>query len=144
MCGTFVALKTATADGSVIFGKNNDREPNEAMALEWVPGGTHGSDERVSCTHVEIPQARQPFDVLLCHPFWMWGAEMGANEKGLVVGNEAVFTRMPVDRRTTGTGCRCLPRSGTGWKGRLSGMPWPPRVRKTRDSAAMPSNRHGK
>ena len=108
MCDAFVALKTATADGSVIFGKNSDREPNEAMALEWVPGGTHGSDERVRCTYVEIPQARQTFDVLLCRPFWMWGAEMGANQKGLVVGNEAVFTRMSVDREEALTGMDLL------------------------------------
>jgi secernin len=108
MCDTFVALNTATADGSVIFGKNSDREPNEAMALEFVPGGPHGTGERVRCTYVEIPQARQTFDVLICRPFWMWGAEMGANEKGVAIGNEAVFTRMPVNRGDALTGMDLL------------------------------------
>ena len=95
MCDTFVALPAVTADGSLIFGKNSDREPNEAQMLEYFPPADHPPSRRLRCTYRSIPQVRHTRGVLLSRPFWMWGAEMGANEKGVVIGNEAVFTRMP-------------------------------------------------
>jgi len=99
MCDTFVVLPPFTADGSIIFGKNSDREPNEAQALEYHPARAYPAGQTVKCTYLEIPQVRETHAVLLGRPFWMWGAEMGANEKGVVIGNEAVFTKMPRDRK---------------------------------------------
>jgi secernin len=94
MCDTIVALPGATATGGVLFGKNSDRERNEAQAVEFFAGAQHADDARVNCTYIDIPQVRQTFAVLLCRPFWIWGAEMGANELGVVIGNEAVHARI--------------------------------------------------
>jgi secernin len=108
MCDTFIALPSATADGSIIFGKNSDREPNEAQALEYYPAQTYPDGDTLQCTYMEIPQVKETHAVLLSRPFWMWGAEMGANEKGVVIGNEAVWTKMPMARKGGLTGMDLL------------------------------------
>jgi len=98
MCDTFVALGNATQDGSVIFGKNSDREPNEAQELILIPHSKHEENTQVACTYIHIPQVPETNAVLLSKPFWIWGAEMGANEHGVVIGNEAVFTKVPYQK----------------------------------------------
>jgi len=77
----------------VLFAKNSDRDANEAQLLEWHPGSESRVSSRLRCTWIEIDEAPVRHAVLLSRPFWTWGAEMGANEHGLVVGNVAVFTR---------------------------------------------------
>ncbi len=95
MCDTVVALGNSTADGSVLFAKNSDRDPNEAHEVILVERQKYPAGARVKCTYVEIPQVEETYQVLLCKPFWIWGAEMGSNEFGVTIGNEAVFTRIP-------------------------------------------------
>lgn len=89
MCDTMVTL---TAEG-VLFAKNSDRDPNEAQILEWYRGRDHQPDTQLKATWIKIPQAPRTFDVVISRPWWMWGAEMGANEFGVTIGNEAVFTK---------------------------------------------------
>ena len=95
MCDTIVALGNSTADGIALFAKNSDREPNEGQYLEWIPRTQHLPGATVRCTYREVPQVQETYAVLLSRPFWMWGCEMGLNEFGVVIGNEAVFTKEP-------------------------------------------------
>ena len=93
MCDTFVALGNATADGSVLFAKNSDRQSNEPHNMIRIPRTKHPVPSKVRCTYIEINQVPKTYEVLLLKPSWIWGCEMGANEFGLNIGNEAVFTK---------------------------------------------------
>ena len=73
MCDTIVATPSASSDGAVLFGKNSDREPNEAHHVLTVPAEDHSPGSRVACTYIDIPQARHTHAVLLAKPFWIWG-----------------------------------------------------------------------
>jgi dipeptidase len=98
MCDTIVALGNSTADGAVLFGKNSDRDPREAHEIVRIPAARHLPGESVRCTYIEVPQVERTFEILLSKPFWIWGGEMGANEHGVAIGNEAVFTKAPYEK----------------------------------------------
>ncbi len=89
MCDCLVRL----GDDGVMFAKNSDRDPNEAQVLEWVPAADHPTGSRLSCTWIDVPQSPHTHAVLVSRPWWMWGAEIGANQHHVVIGNEAIFTR---------------------------------------------------
>lgn len=50
----------------------------------------------LQCTYIEVEQVSKTHAVILSRPSWLWGAEMGANEHGVCIGNEAVWTKEPV------------------------------------------------
>lgn len=93
MCDTLVATGGSTASGATLFGKNSDRQRNEAQAIEHVAAADHSPGELVRCTYICIPQVSHTNAMLLSRPFWMWGAEMGVNEHGVAIGNEALHAR---------------------------------------------------
>ncbi len=92
MCDTIVACKNATRQGITLFGKNSDREPDEAQNIVILHPPENEPPE-VQCTYVRAPLYRKTCSAVVCRPFWMYGAEMGVNEHGVAIGNEALFTR---------------------------------------------------
>jgi dipeptidase len=102
MCDTAVALAGSTARGATLFAKNSDRERNEAQGLEMTPRRVGGGP--LKATYIVIPDAPATYACLLSRPFWMWGAEMGANEHGVAIGNEALHARTPAQRKRALTG----------------------------------------
>ena len=95
MCDTFVALPDATLGGELIFAKNSDRPSGEVQDVVAFPAQRHAAGDLLQCTYLQIPQPPQTNAVIVSKPHWMWGAEMGANEHGVVIGNEAVWTTEP-------------------------------------------------
>ncbi len=91
MCDILVATPEVTENNVMLFGKNSDRDPNESQILEYFPRRKNEEDE-VELTYVSFTQVEETNAVILSRPWWMWGAEMGSNEHGLVIGNTAVFT----------------------------------------------------
>lgn len=87
MCDTLWQKK----DGYSIFLKNSDRSANEPNLCVFFPAGQ--ARGKVECTYVNIPDLNNHFATVLIKPSWTWGAEMGVNEFGVCIGNEAVFTK---------------------------------------------------
>lgn len=94
MCDTIIATPDATKDGVMLFGKNSDRESDEAQNLEILERQNFEPNETVKCTYIEIPQVKETNRILLSKPYWMFGAEIGMNEHGVTIGNEALMTRV--------------------------------------------------
>ena len=99
MCDTLAVGPSYTADGTSIFGKNSDREPDETHLVVSNPGAEYPEGKNLKCTYITIPQVRSTHATVICKPFWIWGAEMGVNEKGVVIGNEALFTKIRPEKQ---------------------------------------------
>lgn len=107
MCDTMACI---TKNNRVFFGKNSDRNPLEPQMLTIERGDTEIHKHTIPLLLDKyVPQLLlltqvhekfdNPYTALLSRPAWMWGAEMGVNEHGLAIGNEAVFSRSKVDSK---------------------------------------------
>ena len=79
-----------------IFAKNSDRSPNEPQVVEYFPARVHEA-KTVKTTYIEVDQVKETLSFILSRPTWLWGGEMGVNECGVCIGNEAVFTKGKYD-----------------------------------------------
>ncbi len=109
MCDTIVKFDRENMRS--FFGKNSDREPGE---LQFVYISSNPRSEFESQPYIEekkeyiehsfktltsiFGRFDNRYKAILSRPVWMWGAEMGVNEFGLSIGNEAVFSKTRVQR----------------------------------------------
>ena len=89
MCDTIGVLTS----GKAFFAKNSDRSPNEPQVAEYYPSVDHPANAILKTTYLSIKQTDHTHALLLSRPTWLWGGEMGVNEFGVCIGNEAVFTK---------------------------------------------------
>ena len=89
MCDTMGKL---LVQGRGIFAKNSDRSSNEPQVIEWHPAQLH-SERMLKTTYIEVDQVKKTHAILLSRPVWLWGGEIGVNDCGVCIGNEAVFTK---------------------------------------------------
>jgi len=99
-CDTFALTAGAYAGGCNILCKNSDRPLGEAQPLKYYPRRSYAAGEQLQCTHLTIPQTQTAWAVLGCQPYWIWGFEMGVNEWGLAIGNEAQGSRCEAETET--------------------------------------------
>lgn len=74
-----------------IFGKNSDRSANEPNLCLYYPAKME--EENLQTTYINVGKVNRKHAIMLVQPSWMWGGEMGINDAGVVIGNEAVFTK---------------------------------------------------
>jgi hypothetical protein len=86
MCDTLYC-----AAAGLFFGKNSDRQPDEPQSICIVPRRTPSESATLGGRSFPVSDAGLAF--VLSKPSWMAGGEMGVNEKGVAIGNEAVFSR---------------------------------------------------
>ena len=92
-CDTFVVAPAASADGAMLLGKNSDRPVNETQPLRYLRSRAPSPGDRLGLAYVEIADACETLAHVGASPYWCWGHELGLNERGVAIGNEALFTR---------------------------------------------------
>jgi len=107
MCDTLVFFSKVEKERS-FFAKNSDRDPGEPQVVEIITDAKQNFQTEFLTENLlkynrqlerlkqVFPRFEHPYSAIISRPTWIWGAEMGINEKGLAIGNEAVFSKEPL------------------------------------------------
>ena len=108
MCDTLVAF----GDDKSYFAKNSDRDPAERQIVfisDDVVNDFYNNpfeekvekyiDNSFSLLKKVFSEFNNEYRAVISKPVWIWGAEMGVNEYGLSIGNEAVFSKEKVSKK---------------------------------------------
>ena len=68
-CDMVVVTPKGSADGSMIWAKNSNRNNEECMTFKFHQGGKHEPGETVKVSHTTIPQAPVTYSVIGAEPF---------------------------------------------------------------------------
>jgi len=93
-CDTMVALGSATSNHQTIFAKNSDRPADECQPLVLSDRRYHDRQAKTQCQFVSIPEVEVTHRHVGSRPFWCWGYEHGFNECQVVIGNEALSSKL--------------------------------------------------
>jgi secernin len=93
-CDTMVATPKATLSGQTVFAKNSDRPWDECQPLELHERQSHKSGSTMRTQFLTIPQVETTWRHVGSRPWWCWGYEHGFNEHQVVIGNEAVHSKL--------------------------------------------------
>ena len=93
MCDSFVIRPPYTMDGYTLIGKTSDIQVNIGFELKHLLRKSHVPGEILRTTHITIPQVPTTYEYIRCKYSSVWGCEMGINEYGLAIGDEAQYTK---------------------------------------------------
>ncbi len=110
MCDTFIKFNHSETNHS-FFAKNSDRDPGESQIIEFILDAKEDfksdflinklkkyTESSLINLKTIFDSFKHPYSALISRPVWIWGAEMGVNEFGLAIGNEAIFSKEPLTK----------------------------------------------
>ncbi|MBR61434.1 MAG: hypothetical protein CL904_02075 [Dehalococcoidia bacterium] len=93
-CDTLIATSGDTVSGNAIFAKNSDRPPTETQPLVKQDRKTHNPNTVNKLEFISLPETEVSYKHVGSRPYWCWGYEHGFNEHQVVIGNEALQSRL--------------------------------------------------